>query len=74
VWPPSSPDSNSFCYFECGTSALWVTAKSCNKTKDLIQRPKEVMRSFNRDTMAKACKSLRSKIRAVITADSSFNK
>ena len=55
--------------FECGKSA-----KSCNKTKDLIQKTKEVMGSFNRDTMAKACKRVRSKIKAVITADSSFNK
>jgi hypothetical protein len=57
-----------------GKSELWVTAKSCNKTKDLIQKTKEVMGSFNRDTMAKACKRVRSKIKAVITADSSFNK
>jgi hypothetical protein len=46
-----------FAIFECGKSELWVTAKSCNKTKDLIQKTKEVMGSFNRDTMAKACKS-----------------
>jgi hypothetical protein len=32
-----------------------------NKTKDLIQKIKEVLGSFNRDTMAKACKSLRSR-------------
>ena len=32
--------------------------KSCNKTKDLIKRMKEVLGSFNMDTVVKACKSL----------------
>ncbi len=32
------------------------------KTEDLILKKKEVMESFNRDTMSKACKSLRSRI------------
>jgi hypothetical protein len=35
---------------------------SGNKTKDLIQKMKDVLGSFNRDTMAKALKSLRSRI------------
>jgi hypothetical protein len=46
----------------CGESELWVIAKSRNKTEDLIQKIKEVMGFFNRDTVAKACKSLRSRI------------
>ncbi len=45
-----------------GESEVWVIGKSCNKTKDLIQRMKEVLGSFNRDTMVKAYKSLRSRI------------
>jgi hypothetical protein len=42
-----------------GESEVWLIAKSCNKTEDLIQKMKEVLGSFNRDTMAKVCKSLR---------------
>jgi hypothetical protein len=42
-------------------SEVWLIAKSRNKTEDLIQKIKEVMGSFNRDTVAKACKSLRSR-------------
>jgi len=37
-------------------------AKSGIKTKDLIQKMKEMLGSFNRDTVVKACKSLRPKI------------
>jgi hypothetical protein len=42
-----------------GESEVWVIEKSRNKTKDLIQKMKEVLGSFNRDTVVKACKSLR---------------
>jgi hypothetical protein len=46
----------------CGESEVWVNAKPCNKTEDLIQTMKEVMGSFIRDTVANACQSLRSRI------------
>ena len=49
VWPPNSPTCNFFCYFVCGESEVWVIEKSRNKTKDLIQKMKEVLGSFNRD-------------------------
>jgi hypothetical protein len=42
-----------------GESEVWVIEQSHNKTKDLIQKMKEVLGSFNRDTVVKACKSLR---------------
>jgi hypothetical protein len=42
-----------------GESEVWVIEKSGSKTKDLIQKMKEVMGFFNRDTV-KAYKSLRS--------------
>jgi hypothetical protein len=45
-----------------GESEVWVIEKSHNKTKDLIQKMKEVLGSFNRDTVVKACKRLRPKI------------
>jgi hypothetical protein len=45
-----------------GESELWVIAKSRNKTEDLIQKIKDVMGFFNRDTVAKACQSLRARI------------
>jgi hypothetical protein len=34
----------------------------------------EMLGYFNRDTMVKVCKSLRSRIKAVVTGDGSFNK
>ena len=46
----------------CGESEVLVIEESRNKTKDLIQKMKEVLGSFNRDTVVKACKSLRPKI------------
>jgi hypothetical protein len=57
----------------CGDSEVWAIAKSRNKTEYLIQKVKEVMWSFNRDTMAKACESLRSRIYAFVNADGSFS-
>ena len=58
----------------CGESKVWLIEKSRSKTEDLIQKIKEVMGSFNRDTVAKVCKSLRSRIKAVVSADGSFKK
>jgi hypothetical protein len=49
VWPPSSPNCNFFRYFVWGESEVWVIEKSHNKTRDLIQKMKEVLGSFNRD-------------------------
>jgi hypothetical protein len=46
----------------CGESEVWLIEKSRNKTEDLIQKIKEVMGSFNRDPVAKVCKSLRFRI------------
>jgi hypothetical protein len=62
VWLHRSPDCKPFGYFVCGVSEVWLIAKDPNKIEDLIQKIKEVMGSFNRDTVAKACKSLRSRI------------
>jgi hypothetical protein len=56
----------------CGESEVWIIEKSLNKTKDLIQKMKEVLGSFNRDTVVKACKSLRPRIWAVVNAYGSF--
>ena len=74
VWLPSSPHCKPFDYFVCGASELWVKGKSRNKSKDLIQKMKEVMGSLGRDTLAKACLSFRSRsrIEVVFTADGSF--
>ncbi len=72
VWLSSSPDFKPFDYFLWGVSELRVKAKSRNKSKDLIQKMKEVLGSLARDTMAKACTSFRSRIEALFTADGSF--
>jgi hypothetical protein len=45
-----------------GESEVWVIEKSRNKTKNLIQKMKEVLRSFNRDTVVKVFMSLRPRI------------
>ncbi len=72
VWLPSSPDCKPFDFFVWGVSELRVKAKFRNKAKDLIQKMKEVMGYLARDTLAKACMSLRSRIEALFTADGSF--
>jgi hypothetical protein len=56
-----------------GEFELWVSAKSRNKTEDLIQKIKEVMGSLIKNTVVQACKSLMSRIEAVITNDGSFD-
>jgi hypothetical protein len=66
VWPPSSPDCNPFRYFVWGEFELWVSAKSRNKTEDLILKIKEVMGSLFKNTVAKAFKSLMSRIEALL--------
>jgi hypothetical protein len=58
-------------YFAWGVFELRVTAKSRNKSKDLIQKIKEVMGFLARDTVAKACMSFRSMIEAFFTTDGS---
>ena len=45
-----------------GESEVWVIEKSRSKTKNLIQKMKEVLGSFNRDTVVKACMNLRPRI------------
>jgi hypothetical protein len=45
-----------------GESEVWVIEKCGYKTKDLVLKMKEVLGSFNRDTVVKACKRLRSRI------------
>jgi hypothetical protein len=72
VWLPSSPDCKPFDFFIWGVSVLRVKAKFRNKSKDLIQKMKELMRSLARGTLAKACMSFRSRIEALFTAYGSF--
>ena len=74
VWPPSFPYCKPFDYFLCGVSQLRANAMSRNKSKDLIQKIKEVMGAFASDTVAMACTSFRSRIEVVFTADGSFNE
>ncbi len=55
VWPPSSPNCKFFCYFVCGESEVWVIEKSHNKTKDLIQKMKEVLLLLQSNRMIFSC-------------------
>ncbi len=72
IWPPSSLDCNRFVWISLGVSELRANLKPHDKTKNLLPKIKEVMGSFDRNTMAKACRSFRSRIEAVFTADGSF--
>ncbi len=69
---PSPLTATLFTIFLLGVSELSVNANPGNKTKDLIQKIKEVMGSFARDTLAKACTSFRSRIEIAFTAEGSF--
>ncbi len=60
--PARLTDCNPLDNFIWGVSVLRVNAKYRNKSKDLIQKIKEVMGFLSRDTLAKACKSFRSRI------------
>ncbi len=55
-----------------GVSGLSANLKPHNKTENLLPKIKEVMRSLDRNTMAKACMSFRSRVEAVFTADGIF--
>jgi hypothetical protein len=57
-----------------GESEVWVNKKYGSKTKNLIQKMKEVLGSFNRDIVVKACMNMRPRISAVVNADGSINK
>ncbi len=72
VWPPISPDYNHLDNFVLGGSELMVKAKPHNKTEDLILKIKEVMGSFDRDTVAKAYNSYTARIEAFVAADGYF--
>ncbi len=74
IWPPSSTDCYSFVWISLGISGLRANLKPHNKTENLLPKIKKVMRSFDRNTMAKACMSFRSRMEAVFTADGSFNE
>jgi hypothetical protein len=55
-----------------GVSGLRANLKPHNKTENLLPKIKEVMRSFDRNTMAEACMSFRFRMDAVFTDESSF--
>jgi hypothetical protein len=70
---PARLTATLFAIFLWGEFELWVSAKSRNKTEDLILKIKEAVGSLIKNTVVKACKSLMSRIEAVITADGSFD-
>jgi hypothetical protein len=74
IWPPSSPDCNRLDCIILGISELRVNLQPHNKTENLLPKIKEVMESFDRSTMGKACKRFRSGSKAVITPDGSFTE
>jgi hypothetical protein len=74
IWPPSSPDFNRLDCIKLGVYGLWVNLKPHNKTQNLFTKIKEVMESFERNTMVKASKRFRSGSKAVVTADGSFTE
>jgi hypothetical protein len=72
VWPLSSPNNSLFDYSVWSVSELLVNAKPSNKIEVLIQKMKVMMRSLDRDTVAKAYSRLMSRIEAVVAGDSHF--
>jgi hypothetical protein len=48
------------------------TQRLKKKTEDLNKKIKEVMGSFDRDTVARACRRFSSRIEAVIATDGDF--
>jgi hypothetical protein len=55
-----------------GVSGLRASLRPHNKTENRLPKIKEVMMSFDRNTMAKACMSFRSREEVVFTANGSF--
>jgi flagellar biosynthesis regulator FlbT len=53
-------------------SLTLVNAAPHNKTEDLLKKIKEVMGSLDKDTVAKACSRIRSRIEGVVAADGDF--
>jgi hypothetical protein len=74
IWSPSSPDCDSLDCITLGVSELRVSLKPHNKTENLVSKNKEVMESFDRNTMVKACKRSRSESEAVVAVDGSFTE
>jgi hypothetical protein len=74
IWPPSSPDCNPLDYFVWGITEIQVNKAPHNTADSVISKIKEVMGNLNRDTVARACKRSRSKLEAVVEADSDFSK
>ncbi len=57
-----------------GVSELRVSFKPHNKTENLLPKIKEVMESFDRNTMERTCKRFRPRSKAVVAADGSLNE
>ncbi len=67
ICPPNSLGCQCFVFISLGVSKLKANLKPHNKTKYLLPKIKKVMGSFDRNIMAKACTSFRSRIEAVFT-------
>jgi hypothetical protein len=74
IWLPSFPDCNRLDCTTFGVSELRVNLKPHNKTENLPPKIKEVMESFNRNTVEKTCERFRSRSKAVFAADGSLTK
>jgi hypothetical protein len=74
IWPPTFPDCNRLDCITFGVSELRVNSKPHNKTETLLPKIKEVMESFDRNTMEKTCKRFRSRSKAVFAADGIFTE
>jgi hypothetical protein len=76
IWPLSFPDCNRLDCITFGVSELRVNLKPHNKTENLLPKIKEVIESFDRNTIEKkkTCKRLRSRSKVVFAADSSLTE
>ena len=72
IWPPSSPDCNPLDYYVWSACEVLVNKAPHNTSGSLMAKIKEVMADLDRDTVARACRSLRPRLEAVVEAGGDF--
>ena len=74
IWPPSSPDCNPLDYFLWSECERETNAAPHTSVASLKPKIKMVMANLDRDTVAKACRRFRTRLEAMVAANSNFIK
>ena len=69
LWPPSSPDCNPLDYFVWGVLEGKVNSRPYNNKEALKAAIRDAMINMDRNAIAKACSSFRSRLEKVVAAD-----